>query len=57
MCFFPQTIPPNIQSPPQLSIEVPLPFSEGDWIPRVYHIQSYPSAEALIVKWKASIRR
>ena len=28
----------GVQSPPQHSILVPLPFSEGDWIPRVYHI-------------------
>ena len=24
----------GVQSPPQQGIKVPLPFSEGDWIPR-----------------------
>ena len=29
----------GVQSPPQHIIEVPLPFSEGDWIPGGYFIE------------------
>ena len=33
----------GVQSPPQHSIWVPLPFSEGDWIPRVNCLQIHPA--------------